>query len=80
MNGWTIFTKSTCQHCGMLKQFLHNQQIPYQEVSVDGRPDIMQYLMSMTGQGTVPQIKSPSGQWIVGNRPEIIIGLHQQGQ
>ena len=48
------------------------QQIPYHEVDVTNRPDILQQVAGMTGSMSVPQTFL-NGQAVVGFRPEEIM-------
>ena len=72
MNQAVIYTKMTCHYCMQLKQFLAMQQIPYHEVDVTNRPDILQQVAGMTGAMSVPQLFL-NGQIVVGFRPEEIM-------
>jgi glutaredoxin len=56
----------------MLKNFLSEQNIPFNEVNVETKPEIMQQLVKTTGQLGVPQTEV-NGQWIVGFDPNNIM-------
>ena len=71
MNKVTVYTTTQCPYCVMLKNFLSEQDIPFQEVNVETNPDMMQMLVNTTGQMGVPQTEV-NGQWIVGFDPNNI--------
>jgi len=72
MNQITVYTSNHCRYCVMLKNFLSDQNISYQEVNVITNPAIMQQLVENTGQLGVPQTEV-NGQWVVGYDPNSIM-------
>ena len=72
MNTVTVYTTTRCPYCVMLKNFLSDQNIPFQEVNVESKPEMMQKLVRTTGQLGVPQTEV-NGKWIVGFDPNSII-------
>ena len=68
MNSVTVYTTTQCPYCVMLKNFLSEQDVPFKEVNVETKPEIMQKLVNTTGQMGVPQTEV-NGQWIVGYDP-----------
>ncbi len=56
----------------MLKNFLSEQNIAFEEVNVETKPDIVQKLLNTTGQMGVPQTEV-NGQWFVGYDPNNIM-------
>ena len=72
MNQITVYTSNHCRYCVMLKNFLSDQNISYQEVNVITNPAIMQQLVEKTGQLGVPQTEV-NGQWVVGYDPNSIM-------
>ena len=52
----TIYTTSWCPFCIRAKQLLDSKGVSYQNISVDGRPDLRQEMTEMAGKHTVPQI------------------------
>lgn len=72
MNKVTVYTTTRCPYCVMLKNFLSDQNIPFQEVNVESKPEMMQKLVRTTGQLGVPQTEV-NGKWIVGFDPNSII-------
>ncbi len=71
MNKVIVYTTTQCPYCVMLKNFLAEQNISFQEVNVETNPDMMQMLVNTTGQMGVPQTEV-NGQWIVGFDPNNI--------
>ena len=61
MNPVTVYTTRSCPFCIRARQLLDSKGISYQNVSVDGRPDLRQEMTRKAGQHTVPQI------WISNN-------------
>lgn len=56
----------------MLKNFLNEANIPFKEVNVETQPDIMQKIVSITGQMGVPQTEI-NGTWVIGYDPNSIM-------
>lgn len=80
MNSVTVYTTTQCPYCVMLKNFLSEQNIPFNEVNVETKPDIMEQLVKTTGQMGVPQTEV-NGKWIVGFDPNnIMIALKNGGK
>lgn len=72
MKNVTVYTTNTCPYCTMVKGLLDEQNVPYNEVNVEERPDMMMKLIQTTGQMGVPQTQV-NGQWIVGYDPARIM-------
>ena len=72
MNSITVYTTTQCPYCVMLKNFLSEQNIEFNEVNVETQPEIMEQLVKTTGQMGVPQTEV-NGQWIVGFDPNNIM-------
>ncbi|HLU23508.1 MAG TPA: glutaredoxin domain-containing protein [Bacillaceae bacterium] len=72
MNTVTVYTTTRCPYCVMLKNFLESQSIPFKEVNVETKPELMQYLVNKTGQMGVPQTEI-NGKWVVGFDPNNIM-------
>lgn len=72
MNQVTVYTTNSCPYCVMVKNFLMNSGIPFKEVNVESRPEIMMELVNKTGQFGVPQTEV-NGKWIVGYDPNSIM-------
>ena len=78
MNSVTVYTTTRCSYCVMLKNFLSEKNIPFNEVNVETQPEIMEQLVKTTGQMGVPQTEV-NGQWVVGFDPNnIMIALRNQ--
>ncbi|HEY6462647.1 MAG TPA: glutaredoxin 3 [Polyangiaceae bacterium] len=52
----TIYTTRICGYCIAAKRLLAQRQIPYDEVDVSTDADKRAWLVTETGQRTVPQI------------------------
>ncbi|HUY53075.1 MAG TPA: glutaredoxin family protein [Candidatus Dormibacteraeota bacterium] len=50
----TIFTTNTCGYCKMVKQFLTNKGINYDEINLDNEPEKQKEAFELSGQLTVP--------------------------
>lgn len=74
MNQITIYTTSTCPYCDMMKNFLKEQGLPFNEVNVQHDPIAANRLVKTTGQMGVPQTEI-NGQWILGFDPEKVMQL-----
>ncbi|MCZ8535172.1 glutaredoxin domain-containing protein [Psychrobacillus sp. FSL K6-2365] len=80
MNSVTVYTTTQCPYCVMLKNFLSEQNISFNEVNVETQPEVMQRLVKTTGQMGVPQTEV-NGQWIIGFDPNnIMIALRNRGE
>lgn len=51
-----VYTKEHCPFCVRAKRLLERKGVPYEEISVEGRDDLRDWLVETTGQRTVPQI------------------------
>ncbi len=69
-----VYTTSTCPYCTMLKNFLNDQEIAYEEINLQQRPDMVDYVMKSTGNLGVPQTEI-NGQWVIGFDPNQIMAL-----
>ncbi len=72
----TIYTTTQCPYCHLLKGFLQQNNIPFQEVNVENDPAAMQEVVRQTGQMGVPQTEI-DGKWIIGFDPERIVAALQ---
>ncbi|WP_139345659.1 glutaredoxin domain-containing protein [Siminovitchia sp. FSL H7-0308] len=68
----TIYTTTRCPYCVMLKNFLSEKGIIFNEVNVEKDPAQMQKLINTTGQMGVPQTEI-NGEWIIGFDPNSIM-------
>ena len=51
-----VYTTPTCPYCVAAKRLLGKKQVAFTEVDVDDRPDLRSWLVSASGQRTVPQV------------------------
>lgn len=70
----TIYTTTMCPVCQMVRQFLTNINVDYNEVNVDFRPIEMLKLIGKTKRFTVPQTNI-HGKWVFGFNPEKMLNV-----
>lgn len=51
-----IYTSAWCPYCIRAKQLLSAKQVAFDEISVDGKPDVRAAMARKAGRSTVPQI------------------------
>jgi glutaredoxin 3 len=51
-----IYLTSWCPYCFAAKQILSRKSIAFTEIDVEGRQDLRRWLVSASGQRTVPQV------------------------
>jgi len=51
-----IYTRRTCGYCVRAKQLLDAKGVAYQEIGVDGRPELHAEMARKAGRTSVPQI------------------------
>ncbi|MEH6943691.1 glutaredoxin family protein [Bacillus sp. JJ722] len=68
----TVYSSNRCVYCVMVKNLLKEQNIQFQEVNVDGHPEVVQKLIQSTGRMGVPQTEI-NGKWVVGYDPNSIM-------
>ncbi|WP_405099884.1 glutaredoxin family protein [Oceanobacillus sp. FSL H7-0719] len=68
----TVYTTTQCPYCTMLKGFLSEKDIAFEEVNVEKDPMMMQRVVNETGQMGVPQTEV-NGKWVIGYDPESIL-------
>lgn len=51
-----VYSTPYCPYCTMAKRLLRQEQIPFDEVDVAGDHERRRWLLTATGQRTVPQI------------------------
>ena len=51
-----LYTSRWCGYCHAAKRLLTGLDVAFEEVSVEGRHDIREWLVTASGQHTVPQI------------------------
>ncbi len=50
----TVFTTNTCAYCGMVKKYLANKNVGYEEVNLDMNPERQKEAFELSGQLAVP--------------------------
>jgi len=50
----TIYTTTTCAYCDMVKRWLASKGLSYTVVNMDGKPEIRQEIIKISGAMTVP--------------------------
>jgi glutaredoxin 3 len=56
MNKITIYTTQFCPYCVRAKQLLNRKGAQYDELKVDGNPELRQLMTTKSNSHTVPQI------------------------
>lgn len=51
-----MFSSAWCPYCTRAKQLLDSKGLSYQEIIVDGKPELRASMMQESGRYTVPQI------------------------
>ena len=51
-----IYTQTYCPYCVSAKNLLNSLKIPYEEIDVGSKPELMKELTQRSGMRTVPQI------------------------
>jgi glutaredoxin 3 len=51
-----IYVTTICPYCVMAKQLLKKKNVAFTEINVGGRDDLRSWLVSASGQRTVPQV------------------------
>lgn len=51
-----IYCSNWCPYCIQAKQLLDRKGIAYEEISVDGKPDVRRAMAEKAGRTSVPQI------------------------
>lgn len=52
----TMYTTRFCPFCVRAKQLLSQKGVKFQDLAVDGNPELRREMMNKSGQHTVPQI------------------------
>lgn len=56
MNSVVIYCSQWCPYCTRAKQLLDSKGVAYEEISVDGKPDVRAAMAQKAGRTSVPQI------------------------
>ena len=51
-----IYTSATCGYCMRAKQLLQRKGVAFDEISVDGKPDVRAEMVRKAGKTSVPPI------------------------
>lgn len=51
-----IYTSRWCGYCHAAKRLLGKLDVPFEEINVEGRADLREWLVTASGQHTVPQV------------------------
>ncbi len=51
-----IYTSALCGYCMRAKQLLQRKGVAFDEISVDGKPDVRAEMVRKAGKTSVPQI------------------------
>jgi glutaredoxin 3 len=51
-----MYTTQYCPYCIQAKQLLKSKRLDFDEIKVDGKPQLRLEMMELSGQRTVPQI------------------------
>ena len=51
-----IYTSAICGYCMRAKQLLQGKGVAFDEISVDGKPDVRAEMVRKAGKTSVPQI------------------------
>lgn len=77
MKDVVIYTTRYCPFCIRAKYLLDNKNVPYKEISVDGKPELRAEMTAKAGRHTVPQI------WIGGHHVggcDELMAIERSGQ
>lgn len=56
MKNVIIYCSNWCPYCVRAKQLLDSKGVAYEEISVDGKPDVRAAMAQKAGRRSVPQI------------------------
>jgi len=51
-----VYLTQWCPYCSAAKELLRDKKVAFTEIDVDGRQDLRRWLVSASGQRTVPQV------------------------
>ncbi|WP_339231076.1 glutaredoxin domain-containing protein [Oceanobacillus sp. FSL K6-2867] len=69
-----VYTTNTCTYCVVMKNFLKDKGLPFEEINVQHDPIAADRLVKTTGEMGVPQTEI-NGQWVLGFDPEKVMQL-----
>lgn len=50
----TIYSRTTCAYCGMVKKYLGMKNVAFEEVNLDEHPELIEEIVAKSGAQTVP--------------------------
>lgn len=56
MSNVIVYCSKWCPYCTRAKQLLESKGVAYEEISVDGKPDVRADMAKKAGRTSVPQI------------------------
>lgn len=65
MSKVTVYTSPTCAYCHMLRQYLQDNQVEYEEIDVTQDQESARQMVAETGQMGVP-VTNIDGTYIIG--------------
>jgi glutaredoxin 3 len=51
-----VYSSDYCPYCSRAKQLLQNKHVSFEEIRVDGKPQVRAEMVKKSGRTTVPQI------------------------
>jgi glutaredoxin-like protein NrdH len=64
-----VYSKNNCMQCKMVKKFLDEHHIAYQEYNIENEPEYRDYVISL-GYQAVPVVETSAGTSFYGFRPD----------
>ena len=61
-----IYSTPTCTYCIILKKYLTDKGVAFEEVDVSQDEQAKKYMIEKTNQMTVPVTELPNGEFVVG--------------
>ena len=65
MSKVTVYTSPTCAYCHMLREYLQDNQVEYEEIDVTQNQEAARQMVAETGQMGVP-VTNIDGTYIIG--------------
>lgn len=56
MNSVIVYSSDYCPYCMRAKQLLHSKGVAFEEIKVDGKPQVRAEMSQKAGRTSVPQI------------------------
>jgi glutaredoxin 3 len=50
-----VYSQNQCAYCGMVKRYLGAKQVAYEEVNLDEKPELREYVQKISGASTEPK-------------------------